>query len=67
MSADQKPYDGHTYAIDGPVWTDADRDELVRKLKIIMAKEIDLHIDDRRVTMLALALLGNGYKRTVRS
>lgn len=64
--AQRRVYDGHTIVIDGPVWTDADRDELAKAIKISMCKEIDLHISDHRIAVLAVALLRGGWKRTVR-
>lgn len=46
-----------------PQWTDRERLELARYIQAIAERSLDLRLTTHRASVLAVALLGQGWKR----
>lgn len=48
---------------DRPEWTDVERLELARYVQTIAEKSLDLRLTTHRASVIAVALLDNGWRR----
>lgn len=48
-------------------WTESDRDDMARKIRIVAEKQLDLKLTPHRATVIAVALLYAGWRREATS